>query len=57
MRISKQTRFDGEKQDRNLTVIRGNATHFGIETVEYITTVSIANSTSFDGRQQGRSFK
>lgn len=59
MPISNQTRFDGEKQNRNLSVIGKNAKHFGRETVEYIITVSIANSTSFDGRQQGKckSFK
>lgn len=57
MPISNQTRDNVEKQERNLTVIRENATHSGRKTAEYVTTVFNAIKTSFDEHQQGKSFK
>lgn len=55
--ISNQTRDNVEKQERNLTVIRENATHSGRKTAEYVTTVFNAIKTSFDEHQQGKPFK
>lgn len=53
--MNNQTKFDGEKQNKNLTVVEGNATHFSKEPVDYNTTaVSFANGTSYDEQQQGK---
>lgn len=55
LRYANQTRLNGEKKNKNLTVIERNATHFNNTPVDYNTTdVSLANRTSFDGHQQSK---
>lgn len=57
LRYANQTRLNGEKKNKNLTVtcIERNATHFNNTPVDYNTKeVSVANRTSFDGHQQSK---
>lgn len=54
-RYANQTRLNGEKKNKNFSVIERNATHFNNTPVDYNTKeVSFANRTSFDGHQQSK---
>lgn len=55
LRYANQTRLNGEKKNKNLTVIERNSTHFNNTPVDYTTKeVSVANRTTFDGHQQSK---